>query len=334
MNMSKVHAPGWAEAEVRVAIIGDSTLDNILWVTKKDPCIPDQLREAVACGAVVNLAADGYTSGDTLNGCARVISVGMRERFGDPVPFDEDGFFRPLCCAAKLEPPPTHIVLSVGGNDVREILSDMRRLPEIVQGFTANYPQIVTKCQEITPNVILMLQYRPSFHMDEGGYGVYQAIGSLPGSGDSVAKLNQLMENIYAPVIQLAKEHGLAVIDLPRTFDIYDSSLYTHQIEPSCAGGRLIASMLARAIATHKMGSSLYLGVEGDIVTEENTGAGWSIPHDPAKVPGGESQEFSSQEQKVRVLLGMGFSEEKVEQALVASGGDLQDAVNTLLDNQ
>jgi len=283
----------------------------------------------------VNLAADGYTSADTLNGSKRVISIRARERFGDPVPFDEDGFFRPLSCAAKLDPPPTHIVLSVGGNDVREVLGDMQRLPEIVQGFMGNYPQIVAKCREITPDVILMLQYRPSFHMDEGGYGVYQAIGSLPGPGDSVAKLNQLMVSIYSPIMQLAKEQGLAVIDLPRTFDIYDSSLYTHQIEPSCAGGRIITRIMAHAIATHKGETSqLYLEADGDILAEENTGAGWNIPHDPAQVPGGEGQEFSPHQQKLRVLLGMGFSEEQAEQALVARKGELQEAVNMCLENQ
>ena len=65
----------------------------------------------------------------------------------------------------------------------------MQRLPEIVQGFMGNYPQIVAKCREITPDVILMLQYRPSFHMDEGGYGVYQAASTTNNLTPSLGRL-------------------------------------------------------------------------------------------------------------------------------------------------
>merc|ERR1712000_542132 len=108
----------WAEASTRIALIGDSTLDNVLWV-ENDASISEQLAYTIPECAVANLAADGYTSGDTLHGSERVISVGMRRRLGDPVPFDEDGVFRPLARLATLDPPPTHVVLSCGGNDVR-----------------------------------------------------------------------------------------------------------------------------------------------------------------------------------------------------------------------
>ena len=57
-----------------------------------------QLAYTIPDCAVANLAADGYTSADTLHGSDRVISVGMRDRLGDPVPFDEDGKFRLLSC--------------------------------------------------------------------------------------------------------------------------------------------------------------------------------------------------------------------------------------------
>ena len=172
--MSELHDHGdWKTAETRIALVGDSTLDNVIWMDNKDGqkqlSVSQHLASSVghdtSTVAVANLAADGFTSSDTLHGSERVISVGLR-RTVDPVPFDEDGVFRPLAQLKELEPAPTHIVLSVGGNDVREILSNMAALPQIIAQFTQNYPAIVDRCLEVCPETILMLQYRPSWYMD------------------------------------------------------------------------------------------------------------------------------------------------------------------------
>jgi len=69
-------------------------------------------------------------------------------------------------------------VLSVGGNDVREILGRMDLLSERVAMFRRNYPAIISETKKICPNLILMLQYRPSYH-DDYHYGVYKALGNL-----------------------------------------------------------------------------------------------------------------------------------------------------------
>lgn len=341
MSRSRLADHGdWDSASVRIALVGDSTLDNVIWVGD-EPSISELLAGSVPC-AVKNLAADGYNSTDTLQGSSTVISVGMRRDIGDPVPWDADGKFRPLEQLAALSPAPTHIVLSVGGNDVREILSDMDQLPQIVHRFQENYPIIVERCFSVTRNVIIMLQYRPAFHMDAGGYGVYQAIGRLPGSADPVAKLNGLMENIYAPVLALARERGLPVIDLPRTFDIYRSELYEHQIEPSGKGGEVIAAIAKYVVANHDptKASTLYNYVPcvpgAGVVTEEVNGeAPWRIPHDPSAVPGGEGKDqgiASAQEEKVLALVGMGFLRGDAEKALERHDGALQEAVRELLE--
>lgn len=334
---SSIGQGNWSEASTtRIALVGDSTLDNVLWVSGAgSQSISQQVTTAVGDGgAVMNLAADGYTSGDTLHGNQRVISVGMRARLGDPIRFDEDGIFRPLNQIKKLDPPPTHIVVSVGGNDVREILGDMGKIGAIVAGFAENYPKIVDACLEVTPNVILMLQYRPSFHMDGGGYGVYQAINTMPGEGSSVQKLNRLMETIYRPVFRLAQEKGLSLIDLPRTFDLYDDSLYTHQIEPSEKGGAKIASMVAHVVANHvaESGSAFYLmDKEGQMTSEGNDGHEWIIPHEASEKPESVS-DLSELEQKVMAMVGMGFDRKTATEALEAHQGDLQNAVNALFD--
>jgi hypothetical protein len=55
-----------APIQPTLVLLGDSTLDNILWVPTPSSCIAFQLR---AMGFnVVNYAADGFTTSDVLNG--------------------------------------------------------------------------------------------------------------------------------------------------------------------------------------------------------------------------------------------------------------------------
>lgn len=274
----------WKKASLRVALIGDSTLDNILWV-EDDPCVPEQLAAALPCAAVCNLAADGFNSTNALRGHTCVISSGTRKTVGDPVDFSADGVFRPLEKLAELTPPPTHVVLSIGGNDVREILGRIDQLPTIMATFAQNYPKLVEGCLKVAP-VILMWQYRPSF-AEDNHYGVYQAIGTLPGPGSSVEKLNKLMEEIYKPVLDLARKHSLPIVDLPRTFNIHDPELYNSQIEPSAKGGAVISTLLRHVVLNHEKSttSTLYSlnpcsAETGKINAEPNDGSTWTIPTD------------------------------------------------------
>jgi len=273
----------WATAAVRVALLGDSTLDNVLWI-QDGRSVSELLTAALPSGAVCNLAADGFNSADLLRGSEVVLSEGLRESIGDPVPWSEDSTFRPLVQLAALSPPPTHVVLSIGGNDVREILGNMRRLPEIMGGFAQNYPAIVEACRKVTPNVILMWQYRPSLDMDQC-YGVYRAMSTLPGPESAEEKLNGLMETIYAPQLEMAKQLRLPIVDLPRTFDIRNEDLYVSQIEPSEKGGMVISALLSHVVLNRdftKDPSKFYLYTpcipgEGEVVEEDNGEEPWRI---------------------------------------------------------
>jgi len=193
----------------------------------------------------------------------------------------------------------------------------------------------VDVCTTITPNVILMFQYRPSFYMDRGGYGVYQAIGGTPGPGDAVQKMNMLMQTIYTPVLSIAKERKLAVIDLPRTFDIWCDELYSHQIEPSAKGGTVISAIVEHVVKHESPDkpSTLYsyspcVPAAGKVIELPNADEPWLIPHDPTRVPAAGSDGPLS---KVMALVGMGFERSKVEAALARNGGDQGRAVADLL---
>lgn len=270
--------------QLRVALLGDSTLDNVVWVDAPEQAVAPTLQrrlEARSAGAsVINLAADGFTSADTLNGGPALISFTARRDAGDPLPgYDGqlDAPFAPLTHLEALSPPPTHVVLSVGGNDVREILGAMHELPQRIAAFHENYPQVAARCAAGGARTIVMLQYRPDEATDAEHYGVYRAIeAATPGPGTAVQKLNALMEAIYPPILALAAKEGWDVLDLPNTFDIRDTELYRHQIEPSAKGGELIAELIAHAVLSE--------GREGSMLISKPVGSATIVekPNDPS----------------------------------------------------
>jgi len=236
--------------------------------------VPAQLKALLPDAIVTNYAADGFTSAQLLNGAVPVISWVKRQAAGDPFPdCGKDRIFKPLELLGSLTPRPSHVVLSIGGNDVRKILGRMSALPEIMESFQTNYSKILQRIMAAVPgvNVVLMLQYRPSFNMDEN-YGVYRAMSTIPGPGDAVAKINYLMESIYEPVLRTARQKKLPIIDLPRTFDIHDDELYCCQIEPSAKGGAIIARLLAHVVQNHDFDgpSQFHLLQRGQLHHETN----------------------------------------------------------------
>eukprot|EP01065_Artemidia_motanka_P002871 TRINITY_DN11367_c0_g1_i2.p1 TRINITY_DN11367_c0_g1~~TRINITY_DN11367_c0_g1_i2.p1 ORF type:complete len:271 (+),score=50.75 TRINITY_DN11367_c0_g1_i2:209-1021(+) len=193
---------------------------------------------------------------------------------------------------------PTHAVLSVGGNDVREVLKRMAQLPSQMRLFLSNYVKITESVLEAlqSPRLVLMLQYRPCINTDKKFYGVYAALGSLPlrHEGGVMAVMNGLMEAVYPAILALARRKGLPVIDLPRSFDPHDEDLYDHQIEPAAKGSDVIAGLVAHTLQHHQWGgpSMFYFRAPGSdkVTAEENReGEKWRV--DP-EVPGPDLSAF------------------------------------------
>lgn len=156
------------------------------------------------------MAADGFTSADVLHGNTPCISERARIQGNDPFidgPYTNGRHFSPLQTLESVNSTKTvnAIVLSCGGNDIREILTSMFRVDEIISKFQSNYETILARLLKVTPNVIIMMQYRPchdhdGFSEDEAFYGVYEAMGMLLGEGSPVDKMNSLMNLIYMPM--------------------------------------------------------------------------------------------------------------------------------------
>ena len=257
------------EQELHVVLLGDSTLDNLIWVGDRvQECVvgelrarlaartPQQQHGAAAGSRVTSFAADGFTTADVLHGAEPVLSRAAWARVGEPFPLsapDGGAALRPLACLAELHgrQAVSHVVLSVGGNDIRVVLGAMHRLPGAIAALQENYRAIVAEALRTCPRLVLVLQYRPCLQMDAEFYGVYQAMAAAPGEGDGAAKLAQLMGVIFAPVLALARAERLPVVDLPNSMDPSDASLFSHQIEPSAAGSAFIAGMLADVLGSH-----------------------------------------------------------------------------------
>lgn len=286
-------APKRPLCDSSIVLLGDSTLDNVVWIAHEAGAlsVPEHLR-ALTSARIHNFAADGFTSADVLNGANAVISRSARAAVGDPFPTLRGGppapFFAPLDALDALnssagERKP-YGVLSVGGNDVREILGAMHRLPIALAELHDNYPRIVERALGATDGkLVIVLCYQPALDADSA-YGVYAAIDSappLPGwpaaGVTAQRKLQALIDIAFAPILEIARKLGLAVIDLPRSLDPRNANLYRCQIEPSSEGGAIIARLIAHAIQHHDpaRGSALYVLPPGatEVVVELNDGS-------------------------------------------------------------
>ena len=220
-----------APPQPTLVLLGDSTLDNILWVPHPSSCVASLLR---ATGFnVLNYAADGFTTDDVLNGGKPILSSAARERAGDALPQTEEssrGVFEPLKHIEDLARKSggsgsmaITVVLSVGGNDIRHILSNMKGVQATVMRLQANYAAILDRLLRLRPvvNTVICMQYRPCIsqgspyppctrslsclhapshphsEMDRKFYGVYAAMATLPGCGSASSKLNSLMQRVH-----------------------------------------------------------------------------------------------------------------------------------------
>eukprot|EP00762_Andalucia_godoyi_P003274 ANDGO_06598.mRNA.1 hypothetical protein len=253
-----------ARLAVHIALLGDSTLDNVVWVQGRyEDSVPSLLLRRLRTThphilqsniKVTNYAADGFTTSDVLHGAVPFISGSARLAAGDPFPESADGkgVFAPMDHLQSLS--PSHVVLSVGGNDVREILGNMSQLQSRIDKFWRNYPRIIEQIQAACPNahIIIMTQYKPC-HSKKAPqtYGVYEAMARIPGPGSPMDKLTNLISFAYSPIFELAARHRIPVVHLSDTFDADEPSLYELQIEPSARGGAVIANLVEYVVRKH-----------------------------------------------------------------------------------
>lgn len=75
-------------------------------------------------------------------------------------------------------------------------------------------------------------------------------LGILRGQHPGVAMIGALMEKLYYPILERAKNDKIPILDLPNSFNPYQD-LYIAGIEPNKSGGEKIAQGLAKIIKEH-----------------------------------------------------------------------------------
>lgn len=262
--------------QTNLVLLGDSTIDNYHWVNDGET-LEDKLKDQFGEDHVHSLAVDGFTTRDVLQGGNRGKAVCDKKHInGD--------FYYPLSKLNEIK-DPSHILVSVGGNNVREYLQSLIRtapqerdasLKRILETLTQEYQQIIERIKAQKPNAkpIIMLQYTPLLandlydiyflmdllrHKQKANlwtaiqYGFYKLFGFIHLSSriQALKKLHDIMATVYKPILDYAKENKIPVIDLASTLDYNDTSFYCAQIEPSVKGGKAIADLVKHVIFQH-----------------------------------------------------------------------------------
>jgi len=254
-----------------VALMGDSVLDDFYWLS--DPLVDvrvqleSELRKKNPNHRVSNWAVDESTIDCVLYG-ARPRDVYLSSRAWKGIenyPTANDGKVYPLRLLASHT--PTHVVLSIGGNDARVAFAESFDLENIYRimignGIDKSLRTLIQNIVKRVPKLILVYVYHPQITM-------FPIIYWLPPE-NVVTELLIKFSPIYFSV---AKEFNLPVIDLSRTFNPYDSSDYgTTPIEPSNKSGMYIAKLVEYVLEDFKFGteenSKVYWGIPGEIQSE------------------------------------------------------------------
>jgi hypothetical protein len=202
-----------------IILIGDSIFDNLKYV-QPEPDVTTQLRETVPVGWKVSLrAVDGAVTNDVIGQLA------------------------------DLPTDVTHLVLSVGGNDLLGCAGDLLRTPvtvgseaflllaRVVGVFESMYRRVVDACLQTGLPLVVCTIYNGNFADQE-----FQTMARV-----AVAAFNDA-------ILRLSLEKGLRAIDLRPVCALAED--YANPIEPSAIGGKKIVGAIWRTISSGKRGSS------------------------------------------------------------------------------
>jgi len=182
----------------------------------------------------------------------------------EPYPADSDGVVRPLRLLQKLvrdggEPKPTHVLMSIGGNDARAAFMSSLNIDGIYQamvddGIVEEFRRLVKQVMAHVKQLILVIVYHPQVTM-------CPLLHMLP----KQQVITELIVRFSPMFFDVARECKIPVIDLACTFNPYDAEDYgSTPIEPSNRSGVYIAELTRHVIRNFKFGvdeAKVYSGV-------------------------------------------------------------------------
>lgn len=267
----------------KVALLGDSTLDNGYWVEQnkayidKTHTVTHQTAVALAESAdnpnsydVANFAVDGATTNDLMDNCPldKVLPTDDDHTDNDVHQLDAVAAWRPDVA-----------VLSVGGNNYREALMGVLRknvslfqllfritpeqarpiikeaFNEVKRTLLREYKTIIDKLIRGNPNLnrlVLLSQYYPSI-TDFTAYQIYAGFSHVArsaGKGQTVFQaVEETMNELYQGVLQhvATKNKEVVFVDVTSSMNPL-GGYHTCQIEPNEQGSNIMGRLIAQAI--------------------------------------------------------------------------------------
>ncbi|CDZ77081.1 hypothetical protein BN59_01360 [Legionella massiliensis] len=267
----------------KVALIGDSTLDNGYWVEKKSEYankthnVTHQTAVALAKSTknddsyqVANFAVDGATTTDVREYC----------RLDKVLPSDADHPYRHVHQLNAVKNwQPDVAVLSVGGNNYREALQGVlqrnlnyfqlllritpeRAKPIIREAFNRVKQQLLEEYKLIIDDlvaqnpglsrIVLMSQYFPSI-TDFTPYFIYTGFSHLAraeGKAQSpFTMVEETMNDLYRGILDYAatKDKQVVFVDVSSSMNPLGGN-HTLQIEPNERGSKVMGKLIAEAV--------------------------------------------------------------------------------------
>jgi hypothetical protein len=203
-----------------ITLLGDSVFDNLKYV-QPEPDVLAHLRQLLPAGWKASLhAVDGTVTNDVAGQLA------------------------------DLPADATHLVLSVGGNDLLGIAGELLRTPVTLSSevfvllarvagvFESIYRRLVETCLSRGLPLVVCTIYNGNFADQE-----FQVMARV-----AVAVFNDA-------IIRIALENGLPFIDLRLVCALSED--YANPIEPSAIGGNKIARAIWRSVFSSEGGTAI-----------------------------------------------------------------------------
>ena len=201
-----------------VILLGDSIFDNKAYVRAGEPDVIRQLRERLPDGwRATLLAVDGDVT--------------------DSIHYQ----------LARLPADATHLVISVGGNDVLGLLS---ALNEPVRTIAEAFTRFATLRDQFEKSYRRMLDAVLARGLPTAVCTVYNGFSPDPAFQRVAIVGAALWDDV---ILRAVVERGLPALEL--RLICADSGDYANPIEPSAQGGAKIAASIAALLAAHDFGA-------------------------------------------------------------------------------
>ncbi|WP_367606153.1 SGNH/GDSL hydrolase family protein [Legionella sp. W05-934-2] len=291
------------QTPIRVALVGDSTLDNGFWVqqglpySQKTATVTHQAAMALAKAEtnhpylVANFAVDGATTADLGRDCW----------LNKVLPADADHPWLSVNQLRQVEDwQPNVVVMSVAGNNYREALQGAlieslgyqnilsRTTPDdakhyiattfaqVKKNLLAEYKAIIDDLIEHNPSMsrlVLMSQYYPELTQFTG-YMIYTGFSHVARSEGQTRSAFEAMENtmneLYREIQTYvsSKDKQVVFVDVTSSLNPLGGN-HTMQIEPNHNGAKELGKLIAEAVSMPERDHQWVLTNVGDTIEKK-----------------------------------------------------------------